>query len=78
LLLILCSTLVRLFLAYAVGLGIDESYMAGVSRQVAWSYFDHPPLHVWLVGFWAKLFGEHPLTLRIPFIALFAGSNRGD
>lgn len=74
LLLTVASTLIRLVLAYAVGLGIDESYMAGVSRQLAWSYFDHPPLHVWLAGVWGELFGEHPLTLRIPFIALFAGS----
>lgn len=72
--LIAAATLVRLALASAVGLGIDESYMVGVSRHFEWSYFDHPPVHVWLVGFWAKLFGESPVVVRLPFIALFAGS----
>ena len=74
LLLIAIGSLVRILLAFSFGLGIDESYMVGVSRQLAWSYFDHPPLHIWLVGLWAKLFGESPLVLRLPFIALFAGS----
>ena len=74
LLVIAFGTIVRLLLAAAVGLGIDESYMAGVSRQVSWSYFDHPPIHVWLAGFWAKLFGDSAFVIRLPFIALFAGS----
>jgi hypothetical protein len=57
------------------GLGIDESYMAGISRQFSPSYLDHPPLHVWLAGFWALLAGsDAPLVLRLPFIALFAGT----
>lgn len=72
--LILCGTVIRILFASSVGLGTDESYMVGVSRQIAWSYFDHPPIHVWLVGLWAKLFGEAPVVVRLPFIALFAGS----
>lgn len=74
LLLIIGGSAIRVVLAASVGLGIDESYMVGISRQIAWSYFDHPPIHVWLVGFWAKFFGEDPLAVRLPFIALFAGS----
>ncbi len=73
-LIIVTASLFRLILAYAVGLGVDESYMIGVSRQLDWSYFDHPPLHVWLAGGWAKLFGESPLAVRFPFITLFAGT----
>jgi 4-amino-4-deoxy-L-arabinose transferase-like glycosyltransferase len=67
--------LLRLGLAGLIGLSVDESYTVAISRQVALSYFDHPPLHVWLVGAWERLVGaEQPLLLRLPDIALFAGS----
>ncbi len=74
-LIIAASSIVRILFAAAVGLCIDESYIAGVSRQFALSYFDHPPLHIWLVGGWAKLIGDdRAVILRLPFIALFAAS----
>src|SRR5260370_8071196 len=74
-LIIAATSLVRIIFAAAVGLCIDESYTAGVSRQFALSYLDHPPLHIWLVGGWAKLIGDdRAVILRLPFIALFAGS----
>jgi 4-amino-4-deoxy-L-arabinose transferase-like glycosyltransferase len=74
-LLICLSTMLRVVFASAGGLGFDESYMVGNSRIFALSYVDHPPLHVWLVGAWAHLWSsENPLLLRLPFIALFAGS----
>jgi len=74
-LIIAATSLVRIIFAAAVGLCIDESYIAGVSRRFALSYFDHPPLHIWLVGGWAKLIGDdRAVILRLPFIALFAGS----
>jgi 4-amino-4-deoxy-L-arabinose transferase-like glycosyltransferase len=69
------GSVVRVAFAAGVGLGIDESYTVGLARHLALSYFDHPPLHVWLVGLWARLCGsENALLLRLPFIALFAGS----
>src|SRR5258708_14838090 len=72
---IAATSLVRIVLAAAVGLCIDESYIPGISRQFALSYFDHPPLHIWLVGSWAKVIGDdRAVILRLPFIALFAGS----
>jgi 4-amino-4-deoxy-L-arabinose transferase-like glycosyltransferase len=75
LVIIVVATVVRVALAALTGLGIDESYMAGMSRQFALSYLDHPPLHVWLVGAWSRLSGsESALVLRLPFIALFAAS----
>jgi 4-amino-4-deoxy-L-arabinose transferase-like glycosyltransferase len=71
--LIVLSALVRLALAAALGLSVDESYTVAISRQLAPSYFDHPPLHVWLVGLAARLAGsERPLVLRLPDVALFA------
>ncbi len=73
--LIALTGLLRIALAGAVGLSVDESYTVAISRQLALSYYDHPPLHVWLVGLWARLLAtESPLLLRLPDIALFAGS----
>jgi len=75
LLLIAVSALLRLAVTAALGLSVDEAYSVAISRRFALSYFDHPPLHVWLVGAWARLLGsEDPLLLRLPDIALFAGS----
>lgn len=75
LLLIGIGTLLRFGLAATTGLVEDESYTTVVSRHFDWSYFDHPPIHVWLVGATAKLFhSEATFVLRLPFILLFAGS----
>jgi Dolichyl-phosphate-mannose-protein mannosyltransferase len=74
-LLIASTAVTRLGLAAAVGLSVDESYIVGISREWALSYFDHPPLHIWLVRAWATLAGsESAVVVRLPFIALFAGS----
>ena len=75
LLLILATAVLRAALAAILGLSVDESYTVAISRHFAWSYFDHPPLHVWLVGGWARRIGsEQPLLLRLPDIALFGAS----
>ena len=74
LLIIVVGTLVRVVLAGATGLGTDESYMALSARTLALGYFDHPPLHVWLAWAAERLLGQSPLAVRLPFIALFAGS----
>ncbi len=72
-LLILGTALLRVVLAAAVGLGVDESYMVAAGRELAWGYFDHPPLSWWLSRGAAALFGtEAALAVRLPFIALFA------
>jgi 4-amino-4-deoxy-L-arabinose transferase-like glycosyltransferase len=70
------ATLARLALAAILPVGVDEAYSIGIARQFSLSYFDHPPLHLWLVGFWAKLWGsEDLLLLRLPFVALGALSS---
>jgi len=75
LLLIVGTAALRVALSSLTGLGFDESYAAGDARVLSLSYVDFPPLHVWLVGIWSWLTGsESPLVLRLPFIALFAGS----
>lgn len=70
------ATIARIGLAAVLPVGVDEAYSIGIARQFSLSYFDHPPLHLWLVGFWAKLWGsEDLLLLRLPFIALGALSS---
>jgi 4-amino-4-deoxy-L-arabinose transferase-like glycosyltransferase len=60
----------RLFFALMLGLGIDESYTVAISRRLSPSYFDHPPLHLWIARFAALVAGEN-VAVRLPFAALF-------
>ena len=60
----------RLLFAFTIGLGIDESYTIAISRRLSLSYFDHPPLHLWIAHFAALAFGEN-VAARVPFVALF-------
>jgi 4-amino-4-deoxy-L-arabinose transferase-like glycosyltransferase len=60
----------RLFFAFTIGLGIDESYTIAISRHLSLSYFDHPPLHLWMAHFAARTAGENVLA-RAPFVVLF-------
>jgi 4-amino-4-deoxy-L-arabinose transferase-like glycosyltransferase len=60
----------RLLFAFTIGLGIDESYTIAISRGLSLSYFDHPPLHLWIVHFAARALGETAVA-RVPFIGLF-------
>lgn len=69
------GAVVRFLLAATVGLGVDESYVVAVSRQISLSYFDHPPLHLWLAGLTAKLArSEASVVVRLPFVLCFAGT----
>src|SRR5271166_6658749 len=61
----------RVAFAYALGLGIDESYTLAIARTLSLSYFDHPPLHQWIAHFAGRALGEG-FGARLPFIALFA------
>ncbi len=71
--LILAFVVVRVALAATLGLGVDEAYGIGVSHDFKLSYFDHPPLSYWLVHIFIPLLGDGR-ALRLPFIALFAGT----
>lgn len=71
--LILLTTIIRLVFAWAIGLGVDESYMVSAGRVLSLGYFDHPPASWWLSWAAAHLFGtEAPVVVRLPFILLFA------
>jgi Dolichyl-phosphate-mannose-protein mannosyltransferase len=65
--------LARLLFALTIGLGIDESYTIAISRRLSLSYFDHPPLHLWIAHFAARGVGEN-VAVRAPFIALFSAT----
>jgi hypothetical protein len=71
--LILAFALARVVLAYSFSFGVDEAYTVVISRRLDLSYFDHPPLHQWIAHFTGRLIGEG-LSMRLPFIALFAGT----
>ena len=60
----------RLLFAFTIGLGVDESYTVAISRGLSLSYFDHPPLHLWIAHFSALALGENALA-RVPFVGLF-------
>jgi 4-amino-4-deoxy-L-arabinose transferase-like glycosyltransferase len=60
----------RLFFAFTFGLGVDESYTIAISRRLDLSYFDHPPLHLWIAHFASLVVGENAVA-RVPFVALF-------
>ena len=73
--LILGGIAVRLAMAQAIGLGVDESYMVAAGRGFHLGYFDHPPLSWWMAAGSARLFGsEAAVVVRLPFILLFGVS----
>jgi 4-amino-4-deoxy-L-arabinose transferase-like glycosyltransferase len=59
---------VRLISLFATGFCDDEAYVVAISRAPALSYFDHPPLHQWMLWAWTRLFGEGHAA-RLPFFA---------
>lgn len=71
LVILLLSSLFRLALAALLPPIVDEAYVIGIARRLSLSYFDHPPLHFWVVRVTMALTGsEDILILRLPFVAL--------
>jgi hypothetical protein len=67
------TSLIRLCFAASTGLGVDESYMVTAGRVLSLGYFDHPPASWWLSRGASWLFGtEAPVSVRLPFVLLFA------
>lgn len=74
-LIIIIGSLLRGILGASIGLGVDESYVVSVARMFSLSYFDHPPLHFWIIWLTAHLTNsENGFVLRLPFIMMFAGT----
>lgn len=63
----------RLAAASLVGLGVDECYSLAIARHLQLSYFDHPPLHQWIIHLFSGALG-YGRWARLPFVAMFAVS----
>ena len=74
--LIIASGLIRLGWGAVLGLGMDEAYHSLFLDHPAWSFFDHPPMLALVEAMGVALAGGRvaPITLRLGFILLFAGS----
>ncbi len=70
--LILISSLVRMLMA-TFPLSNGEAYYARGTLELQLSYFDQPPLFLWISGLFVKVFGYNPLVLRFSSIIFFAG-----
>lgn len=75
LVLIIFGFLLRLVAGSYVGLGFGESYHVSCALRPSLSYFDHPPLSLWM-GSLGILLADDVTTLavRLPFIIMFAGT----
>lgn len=73
--------LIAITAAIRVGLGVlmdygnGESYYLATARDLHLSYFDQPPLFLWIGWAMVHLTGsDDPAIVRLPFIAFFAGT----
>jgi Dolichyl-phosphate-mannose-protein mannosyltransferase len=64
----------KVFAASVTGFAGDEAYAAVISRKLALSYFDHPPLHQWIVHAFAAVAGEG-WWQKLPFLLMALGIN---
>lgn len=75
LILIAVTFVLRIIGAWAIGWGTGEAYYLSSARQFHLSYYDQPPVSLWMT--WATLYltgSENVLVLRLPFVAIFAVS----
>jgi len=63
------ATVARLVSILCTGLCDDESFAVVLQRSPALSYYDHPPLHYWILHAFVTAFGEGRID-RLPFLAL--------
>src|SRR5580704_384275 len=75
-LLILVTLILRLIWAASLETGQDEAYHFLYTVHPDWSYFDHPPMLMYVARCGIAVFGGwlHPLSLRFGFVLMFAGS----
>ncbi len=70
------ATAIRLITAALYGFGIGESYYLASARHPALSYFDQPPLSLWIAWATMSVTGtENVLVMRLPFVLMFAGTS---
>lgn len=69
--LIALTTIIRIYLASTIGLGIDEAHYVQFALHPALSYYDHPPLIGYIIRFFIIIIGKSILAVRTP--AILAG-----
>jgi 4-amino-4-deoxy-L-arabinose transferase-like glycosyltransferase len=73
--LIAITLVLRLIGAATIGWGTGEAYYLATARQLHLSYFDQPPVFLWLIWATIHLTGsESTLVVRLPFVLMFAVS----
>ena len=74
--LILVTLMFRLAWSASLETGQDEAYHYLYSVYPDWSYFDHPPMLMYLTRLGIAACGGwvHPLSVRLGFVLLFSGS----
>jgi 4-amino-4-deoxy-L-arabinose transferase-like glycosyltransferase len=77
LVLIAITSIIRLGWAAALETSNDEAYHWLYTVHPDLSFFDHPPMTMWVEQLGISACGGwvHPLSLRLGFVVLFAGSN---
>jgi 4-amino-4-deoxy-L-arabinose transferase-like glycosyltransferase len=73
--LILCFTLLRVTLAALLPLTPQEAYYWLWSRDLAWSYFDHPPLASYSIALTTALFGATAFGIKMAAVGWSLGSS---
>ncbi|AGA26691.1 glycosyltransferase family 39 protein [Singulisphaera acidiphila] len=70
------SSIVRLVWAANLGSYTNEAYYYLYAQNLAWGYFDHPPMvgFVSALGLWVTPWCSPTFGLRVGFIAMFAAS----
>ena len=61
-------TVLRLALSPRLGLAADEAYYYCWSQELAWGYFDHPPMVAALIRLGTSVLGTTEFGLRAPMI----------
>ena len=56
---------IKLYLSISAPPIGDEAYYWMWGQKLGWSYFDHPPLHAWLLRLMGTIFGWNLFSLRI-------------
>lgn len=69
-LLLATGALLRVVFSLEAPLWQEEAFLWMQGRRLALCYYHNPPLVSWLIGLSTRLFGDAPLAVRLPAIAL--------
>jgi undecaprenyl-diphosphatase len=72
LILLISITAFRLLYINLIDLAPDEAYYWDISRILQFSYYDHPPMEMYLISFFTKAFGSTEFAVRLPSVVIGA------